>query len=201
MTEEGTKYSEQGQPAGGNVPESGGLLEPHPLAVRLIAELGARGVQILEIGTGSGRNRRALVAAGLAVTSIDAGHPVPAAAFDAALSTHALLHGTPATLQAALEGIHLALRPPARLYATLGSKRDARYGKGRHIAAHVFAAEDGDEAGVAHTYWDEPEVRILLAGFKFIELSQIQVDDIAGSWAHEKSPLSQAYHWMVVAQR
>jgi len=174
---------------------------PHPLAVRLIAEVAAGGSQILEIGTGSGRNRRALLAAGLDVTSIDAGHPVPAATFDAALSTHALLHGTPATLQAALEGVHLALRPQARLYATLGSNRDARYGKGRQIAAHVFAPEGGDEAGVAHTYWDEPEVRILLAGFKIIELSHVRVDEIAGSWGHEKSPLAQAYHWMVVAQR
>ncbi|MFN2529268.1 MAG: class I SAM-dependent methyltransferase [Candidatus Baltobacteraceae bacterium] len=159
------------------------------------------GARILEIGTGSGRNRRALIAAGLNVTSIEAGHPVPAATFDAALGTHALLHGTPATLQAALEGIHVALRPQARLYATLGSKRDARYGKGEQIAQHVFAPEDGEEAGVPHTYWDEPEVRILLANFTIVELSQVQVDDIAGSWAHAKSPLAQAHHWMVVAQR
>ncbi len=174
---------------------------PHPLAVRLIAETSAAGARILEIGTGSGRNRRALIAAGLDVISIDAGGPVPGAAFDAALSTHALLHGTPATLRAALEGIHLALGPQARLYATLGSKRDARYGQGEQIAAHVFAPEDGAEAGVAHTFWDEPEVRILLADFKIIELAQVQVDDIAGSWAHAKSPLAQAYHWMVIAQR
>jgi cyclopropane fatty-acyl-phospholipid synthase-like methyltransferase len=177
------------------------FLVPHPLAVRLIAELTIPDARVLEIGTGSGRNQRALIAAGARVTAIEAGCRVAPASFDAALSTHALLHGTPATLEAALQQVHAALRPGASLYATFGSKRDARYGAGRRIAAHVFAPEDGDEIGVAHAYWDEPELRVLLEPFELIELIETQVDEIAGSWAHKKKPLAQAYHWMVIARR
>ena len=166
-----------------------------------MAEIGCKGAQVLEIGAGSGRNQRALLEAGAHVTAIEAGQNVAPEAFDAALSTHALLHGTPATLEAALRQIHAALRPGASLYATFGSKRDARYGQGRRIAAHVFAPEHGDETGVAHTYWDEAELRVLLEPFDALDLTEMQVDEIAGAWAHEKSPLAQAFHWMVVARR
>lgn len=177
------------------------FLGPHPLAVRLVAELTVAGARVLEIGTGSGRNQRALIAAGAHVSAIEPGETPATGAFDAALSTHALLHGTPATLEAALVRIHAALRPGGSFYATFGSKCDARYGTGTRIAAHVFAPQTGDEIGVAHTYWDEPELRVLLRDFDTVEITGSAVDEIAGSWAHEKMPLSKAFHWMVVARR
>ena len=174
----------------------------HPLAHRLLAELDQRPGRVLEIGTGSGRNRSVLIASDAQVTSLEADRLATASGgFDAALSTHALLHGTPATLTAAVEAIRALLKPGGRLYATFGSTRDARFGAGTRVADGVFAPLEGDEAGVAHTYWGEPQMRALLERFDIIELAEMPVDAIAGRWAHRQAPLHRAVHWMVVAQR
>lgn len=164
--------------------------------------MGGRAARVLEVGRGSGRNRAALLDAGFEVESID--HDMLHAehgAFDACLSSHALLHGTPATLEADLRRIGALLLPGAELYATFGSTRDARYGRGRRIAEHVFAAEDGDEAGVAHTFWNAAELRALLAGYEVMECNEVDVDRVAGTWAHTTAPLQGAVHWFVIARK
>jgi hypothetical protein len=171
---------------------------PHPLALDLIERLRDRpAARVLEIGPGSGRNTRALVATGLRVSTAPDDGP-----FAAALSTHALLHGTPASLRRGLAAIAAALEKGAPLYGTFGSTRDARYGAGTKLEAHVYATDDGDEAGVAHAYFDEARLRELLAvGFTIESLREVAVDDIAGTWAHQKAPLRGAVHWFVVARR
>lgn len=177
---------------------------PHPLAERLIARC-PRGSRILEIGTGSGRNAAALAAAGLRCRSIaeDAAIVLPAdGAFDAALSTHALLHGTPAALAARLDEIARALRSGAPLLATFGSTDDARFGAGERIDDATWAPLDGDERGVAHVYFDEPRLRAMLERRFAIERAErVAVDAIAGSWAHPTAPLRAAVHWFVEASR
>ena len=78
----------------------------HPLAVRLVEHLrGGPEIRVLEFACGGGRNTRALRGAGLDVVTIDdptAASPAPFAGlpgdFAAALSTHGLLHGTPAII-------------------------------------------------------------------------------------------------------
>lgn len=173
---------------------------PHPLATRLVAEAASREISVLEIGRGSGRNHKAITESGAALTSIATGQrPDPGEAFDAVLSTHALLHGTPASIAAILESIYTWLKPEGRLYATFGSKRDSRYGVGTQISEHVFAPTTGDETGVAHAYWDAVEIRALLKDFRITEIEETQVDEIAGAWAHKETPLVAAFHWFVVA--
>ena len=172
------------------------------MALRLIVGMGGRAARVLEVGRGSGRNRAALLDAGLAVESVDedALH-LARGPFEGCLSSHALLHGTPATLEADLRRIGALLVPGTRLYATFGSKRDARFGRGLRIAEHVFAPTDGDEAGVAHTFWDDRELHALLAGFELEEFVEVDVDEIAGSWAHATAPLRGAVHWFVIARK
>jgi hypothetical protein len=169
---------------------------PHPLALELIERLRARpGAQVLEIGAGSGRNTRALEAAGLRVCSLPADGPCAAA-----LTTHALLHGTPSSLERALAMIADALEPGAQLFATFGSTGDARYGSGTEVESHVYAAQDGDERGVAHAYFDAARLRQLLAPhFAIDSMHEVKVDEIAGKWAHPTAPLLGAVHWFVVA--
>lgn len=171
-------------------------LRAHPLAVALIRRLENTGGAVLEIGPGSGRNTAALRAAGLRVS-----HEPVASAFDAALSTHALLHGTPTDVANALDAIAAALKPGAPLYATFGSQRDARFGRGTRVDARTFAPNDGDERGVAHCYFDEPVLRALLeTHFSVESMEETSVDDVVGRWAHAQPP-SGSVHWFVRSVR
>ena len=171
---------------------------PHPLALALIERLRERpGAAVLEVGAGSGRNTRALRAAGFEVCALPAQRPCAAA-----LTTHALLHGTPASIGAQLDRIAAALEPGAPLFATFASVRDARYGTGEQLEPHVFAAATGDEAGVAHSYFDEARLIVLLSHrFAIESMHEMPVDDVAGTWAHQLQPLRGAMHWFVIAVR
>uniref|UniRef100_E6PG54 Methyltransferase type 11 n=1 Tax=mine drainage metagenome TaxID=410659 RepID=E6PG54_9ZZZZ len=172
----------------------------HPLARQLIARL-PRGARVLEIGHGSGRNHRALEAAGLEVLHFDAAL-APAERAAAALSTHALLHGTPAEIATLLAGIACGIDGGAPLFATFGSRRDARFGEGTQLGPATFAPTDGDERGVAHSYYDEAGLRSALHElFAIEELREVEVDAIAGGWAHASAPLRGAVHWFVVTRR
>ncbi len=170
------------------------LRPPHPLAVELIERLRERpGVPVLEVGRGSGRNRAALERAGHVVVDFDDEESEPVAA---AISTHALLHGSAADIAAVLARIAGRLAPGAPFYVTFGSVRDARYRKGDRLETHTFAPHNGDERGVAHTFYDEVRLRKLLERDWFIEsLEERDVDIIAGAWAHETMPLERSVHW------
>ena len=147
---------------------------------------------MLEIGPGSGRNTRALEAGGLTVVGLEAPHA------DGALSTHALLHGTSREVAALLREIGDRLSPGAPLFATFGSVRDSRFAAGRMVEPFVYAPEGGDEAGVAHTFFDDVRLRRLLEGWIVESAREVCVDEIAGTWAHSR-PLSGAVHWFVIA--
>lgn len=182
----------------------------HPLARALIAQLGSRtDGPVLDFAAGSGRNTRALRAAGLRVVSIAdavAESPTPLAGitarFGAALSSHGLLHGTPATIEHKLEPIARRLEPGGLVCATFGSSRDARFGQGERIDAWTFASTEGDERGVAHGYFDRERLTALLEPWFAIEsLEERDVDDVVGAWAHPESPLRGAVHWFVIAAK
>jgi len=183
--------------------EGGKLRRAHPLAISLIARLRAvPRARVLEVGAGSGRNTEALRAAGFEVAAIaDNAQLVPEERhYDGALSTHALLHGTPGTIAASLDAIGRALKPGAPLHATFASTRDARFGKGTQISKHVFAAESGDEANVPHVYFMAEELRSLLEPrFKVESIQETAADDIIGQWAHAQ-PLRGVIHWFVRAK-
>ena len=167
------------------------------------------GARVLDFCTGSGRNAVALRAAGYDVVAIpdDAADqseiPTPdSAAFAAAISTHGLLHGTRAAIAARTARIAERLESGAALYAVFGSVRDARFGNGRRIADETFAPVDGDERGVAHTYFTRVQLDELLRPHYIVErLEETGVDDVAGAWAHREHPLANAVHWFAIARR
>jgi hypothetical protein len=186
-------------------PDASNLRRPHPLAAALIDRLGARPVQVLEIGTGSGRNTAALAAAGHFVHTISdvvAPHEFPSRGrFQGALTTHALLHGTAESIAPLLARIAQLLDDAAPFYATFGSVRDSRFGIGTRIDDWTFAPESGDEIGVPHVYFDEPHLRALLDRYFAIEsLEERNVDEIVGRWAHAERPQG-SVHWFVRAAR
>ena len=184
--------------------EGGKLRRAHPLAISLIARLRAvPHARILEVGTGSGRNTEALRAAGFEVAAIADNAQLVAEDrhYDGALSTHALLHGTPGTIAATLDAIGRSLKAGAPLHATFASTRDARFGKGVQISKHVFAAESGDEANVPHVYFTAEELRSLLESrFSVESIQETAADDIIGQWAHDR-PLRGVVHLFVRAKR
>lgn len=175
------------------------------MAVELIERLHQQHAQILEIGCGGGRNTAALRAAGFSVHAV-ADEPAgafsaQASRFDAALSTHALLHGTPASIASIVRAIAGSLHPGAPFYATFASKADARYGTGTRVTEDAYAPDEGDERGVAHTYFDEISLRALLdPDFTVEALEERDVDDVVGRWAHAQQPRG-SVHWFVRAAR
>lgn len=180
-------------------------LSPHPLALALIDALGKPPARVLDVGTGSGRNARALRAAGFEVDALEdaavsAGLTDHAgAAYDALISTHAFLHGDSAGTAVAVANARATLRPGGLFYATFASTGDRRFGAGTRIDAQTFAPDDGDEAGIAHVYFDESQLRALLERhFAVASIEEVPVDAIVGRWAHALQP-SGSIHWFVRA--
>ncbi len=175
------------------------LRPPHPLALELVDCLRDRaGASVLEIGRGSGRNTRVLQAAGFRVIGLDDEETAAGA-----LSTHTFLHGTPASMHAMLARVAERLAHSAPFFVTFGSVRDARYGQGTRIDEHVYAPDFGDERGVPHAFFNARTLRLFLAQAAWCveSLREEPVDDVAGTWAHEQSPLRGAFHWFTVLRR
>lgn len=180
-------------------PEESGL-RPHPLAAALAERLRGSAARILEIGTGSGRNRRALLGAGFAVDSFEEVPRAPGA-YDAALSTHAFLHGSAEQMGANADAVSKALKSGTPFYCTFGSVRDARFGHGTRLGPSTFAPADGDERGVPHTYFTEDELRSLITRrFEIESLEEVSVDEIVGRWAHATAPRG-SVHFFLVARK
>ena len=201
---------------------------PHPLALdfaRAVAMPNAG--RVLLLGFGSGRNVAPVLAAGAHVVMLedDAGRARAAAArfagderveivharyetagalsgsFRGALTTHALLHGSRASVAAAVAGLRERLEPHAAFFITLGSTSDPRYGAGRRIDAGTYAAQAGTEAGVPHVYFDRAGVYELLNGFSVDALEEKDASETAGRWAHTPGEAATLRHWFVRAQR
>jgi SAM-dependent methyltransferase len=179
----------------------------HPLALELIQRLGATpGRRVLEMGSGRGRNTKALREAAYDVVAIADELLIPAPTlqntdFDAALSTHGFLHGTAAGTAALIRETARALKPGAPLFATFASTKDARFGKGRRIDEQTYAPLEGEEQGVPHVYYDEAALRRLLEMlFEIERLEEIAADDVVGRWAHMRMP-SGTVHWFARLRR
>ena len=113
--------------------------------------------------------------------------------FDAALSTHGLLHGTARSMAFAFTPSQLGSMPSGLLFATFGSTRDSRFGRGERLDDSTFAPDDGDERGVPHAYFDRDRLVALFEPYFEIEsLDEQGVDDVAGTWAHHERPLAGA---------
>jgi hypothetical protein len=82
----------------------------------------------------------------------------------------------------------------------LGSIADARFGLGVPVDETTFAPGDGAEAGIPHPYFDRTGVIDILApAFTIESLTEVNVDDIVGRWAHD-APAGM-WHWFVIARR
>jgi hypothetical protein len=193
---------------------------PHPLVTALLDAVPAGG-RVLLLGVGSGRHVPPLLAGDLRIDVVDdeadraraaaarfAGDarvrieqarydsPLPFdATYDGALTTHALLHGTPATIAAVLQVVSARMRPAAPFHLTLGSRRDPRFESGTALDDSTRVAADGAEAGIPHAYFDEAGARRLLSGWEILSLEERSAAETAGRWAHAPSELASMVHW------
>jgi hypothetical protein len=198
----------------------------HPLALDLAERLASgQGERVLLLGIGSGRSVPPFLAIGARVDALedDAERaraaavrfaaeprvrvvraryvgPFPVAGgLMGALSTHALLHGTPSSVAAAVAAVRNRLRPGAPFFATLGSTRDPRFGRGVRLDEATFAPETGGEAGVPHVYYDETRARALFAAFAVESLVETAAAETVGRWAHDDADAATIVHWFVRA--
>ena len=180
------------------------------MAERLIKRLQSRPQsRVLDFAAGHGRNAEALRRAGFCVVAVgddtaESETPIPNAPqpFTAALSTHGLLHGTPAAIAARLSAIAQNLHGGGLLYATFGSTSDRRFGKGARVDDFTFVPLDGDERGILHAYFDRDALLgVLQREFQIEELAETCADDTAGAWAHRERPLRGAVHWFAIAHK
>jgi tellurite methyltransferase len=136
----------------------------------------------------------------VAEQAYDAPLPFPGP-YDGALSTHALLHGSPVLVRAALRNVAAVLREGAPLHVVLGSRSDPRFGRGRSLGDGVFTDEDGSEAGVPHVYFDEAGVSDVLDAFEIVSLEEGSAAQTAGRWTHSPDESERIVHWFVRARK
>jgi SAM-dependent methyltransferase len=199
----------------------------HPLASALAGALPS-GARVLLLGVGSGRHIPPLLEAGFAIDVVEddraraeaaiarfAGEPrvriarlseagdLPFdATYDGALTTHALLHGTPDRIAASLAAVTTRLRPGAPFHLTLGSRNDPRFATGIALDEATRVTTEGAEAGVPHAYFDEAGARLLLADWEILALDERSAAETAGRWAHAPGELETMVHWFArVARR
>jgi len=114
---------------------------------------------------------------------------------DGALSTNALLHGTPASIARTLIAVAGHLRSGAPFHFTLGSQSDSRFGRGDPIDEATRVATEGPEAGVPHAYFDRAMARTLLERWDVVELYEEDAAETAGRWAHDAAERATIVHW------
>lgn len=176
------------------------------MAQRLSERLTDGAGPVLVIGDGSGRNSRALRAAGLEVVTIPDEAPytqLPArtATYAGALSTHAYLHGVASKIRQGIAELARVLQPGAPLFLTFGSIQDVRYGFGDRLDDRTFAPGEGPEQGVPHAYFDRDGVVEMMRPFTIVSIEEVTVDDIVGKWAHLGGEPPGKVHWFVEARK
>lgn len=118
-----------------------------------------------------------------------------------ALTTHALLHGSPVSVEAAVGAVAEALAPEAPFYATLGSPEDARRPKGRIVDARTWVPVEGPEAGVSHVAFERAEIDTLFGEFAIETVESVGAAETVGQWAHDAEGAIDIVHWFVRARR
>lgn len=167
--------------------------------LRLFADLAARegARRVYDIGCGAGRHTAYLAMRGFEVTAsdvspsalehtrrilADAGlsarllrsdirrSPLVAATFDAVVAFNVVYHATRPEVEAVIDAVAAILAPGGLLLITFKSTLDDDCGRGRQLAPMTWAPVSGIEAGIAHYYADEAEVRRLMAPFEIVSL-------------------------------
>jgi ubiquinone/menaquinone biosynthesis C-methylase UbiE len=98
--------------------------------------------------------------------------------FDVVICTRAIYHQKREGIQATLSEISRILREHGLLLVDFLSKRTYSHGKGTEVEKNTFVETEGHERGVLHHFVDRQEIKVLLSGFKIVdvELKEQKID-------------------------
>lgn len=175
---------------------------PEDVVVRTAARWRKRGVELIhDLGCGAGRHMAFLQREGFEVIGSDlaptglaacaasledadlpralvladmSALPFADEVFDATISINVLNHGHRATLQRAADEIFRTLRPGGEALLTVLNTRDWRCGSGEEPEPNTWLLGEGPEAGIAHHFFDESDLRDWLAAFALIDLQRVR---------------------------
>jgi SAM-dependent methyltransferase len=193
-------------------------LQPHPFICQnemLLRRDGAG--RILDLGAGIGRHSIYLAVKGYAVCALDGSAsglreirkqarrhglridfqqagldhlPYIDQAADAVVCWDTLYHGLPWDIAGRFKEIHRVMKPGGLLLATMLSKDNGLYRKGRRITAHTYVSDGVGDKAHPHFYCDNEQLIHLLAGYRILSLEHADY----GTYPH-------AYHWLLVARK
>ncbi len=183
----------------------------------IVPVLETRGARcVLDLGCGIGRHALFLAAAGFEVDATDGSPsglaeaeaeaerrglrirfrralmtalPYGDASFDYVLAWNVIYHGSPDVLATVISEVKRVTRQKAPFQGTMLSKRNAKYGLGRCIAADTYVIDGEEDKAHPHFYCDEAGVHELFRGFTITYLVERE-HRTPGSW-----------HWHFVAER
>ncbi len=121
--------------------------------------------------------------------------------FHGVVSWNVLHHNRLAATREAVSQVHRSLVPGGILMVTLKSDKADFAGQGEEIEPGTFIHDIGDESGVPHHYFSEPEIRDLFAGWEFMTLAEQVITHLARPdrfWEYTPFPFT---NWGVVAKK
>lgn len=112
--------------------------------------------------------------------------PFPDGHFNAVFSINVLHHGKLKDIRRAINEILRVLRSEGLGMATLVSKSDYKFGKGREVEKDTFELFEGEhgEKGILHHFFGEYEIDLLLRNFQIIEKNHITQEVVGGVNCH-----------------
>jgi SAM-dependent methyltransferase len=120
--------------------------------------------------------------------------PFPDGHFDAVISTNVIHHNRLAGIRKTVGEIRRTLRRGGLVFVTVLSTKDYKIGPdivGKKLEPNTWITVRGNDAGIAHHFFDERGIRSLFSKFKVVRMREV-------AWVDKGRPHS---HWHVLARK
>ena len=115
--------------------------------------------------------------------------PIKGTSCDAVIAVNVLNHGLLDKIDQAVLELKRVLKPQGRLFLTLLSTKDFRFGRGDQIDEYTYKLRDDPEEGIVHSFFSRSMVEKLLRGMEltglFEERNTIRDEKVSYRWIIE----------------